>query len=149
MKVIIATDGSAIGNKVADYGVKFAVKLGAAVHGVFVINPKTVELHAMEHKDNSPGHSAEVDRERKFGEETLSRLSSMCASAGLEVSTDVRLGDPAEEIVRIAGAEKADLIVIGNVSKTNIQYMYMGSVSESVIRLSPCPVLVVRGDMNV
>ena len=39
--------------------------------------------------------------------------------------------------------------MVGNVSKTNIEYMFMGSVSESVIRKSPCPVLVIRGDMNV
>ena len=106
MKVLIATDGSEIGNKVADYGVRFAVKLGAAVHGVFVINPKTVELRAMEHKDNSPGHATEVDRERKYGEETLARLSSRCASAGLKASTDVLIGNPAEEIVKIAAQKR-------------------------------------------
>jgi nucleotide-binding universal stress UspA family protein len=38
----------------------------------------------------------------------------------------------------------ADLIVAGNVGKTCIEHMFMCSVSESVIRLSPCPVLVVR-----
>lgn len=149
MKVIIATDGSATGSKVEDYGVKFAAKLGAAVHGVFVINPKTVELRAIAHKDNSPGHAAEVDRQRTFGEETLASLATMCTGAGLEVTTDVRPGDPAEEIISLAIAEKADLIVLGNVGKTNIEYMFMGSVSESVIHKSPCPVLVIRGDMQV
>ena len=149
MKVIIATDGSATGSKVMDYGVKLARKLGATVHGVFVINPKTVELRAAEHNDRSQNHSIEVDRERKFGEETLSRLSSLCTSAGLKVSTDVLVGDPAEEIVKLASEEKADMIVVGNVSKTNIQYMFMGSVSETIIRKSPCPVIVVRGDMQV
>ncbi len=149
MKVIIATDGSAIGSKVMDYGVKLARKLGATVHGVFVISPKTVELRAAERKESANGRTAEADKERKFGEETLAKLSSKCASAGLKVSTDILVGDPAEEIVRLAGTENADMIVVGNVSKTNIQYMFMGSVSESVIRKSPCPVIVVRGDMQV
>jgi nucleotide-binding universal stress UspA family protein len=149
VKVIIATDGSVIGNKVTEYGVRFAGKLGAAVRGVFVVNPKAVELRAAEQKESAHDRTAEADRERKFGEETLAKLASLCASAGLDVSTDVLVGDPAEEIVRLAGTEKADLIVVGNVSKTNIEYMFMGSVSESIIRKSPCPVLVIRGDMQV
>ena len=149
MKVIIATDGSETGNKVADYGVKFAAKLGAAVYGIYVINPKTVELRAAEHKDNSPGHEKEIDIARKAGEAALASLASRCKKAGLEVSTGIRHGDPADEIVRLAGEETADVIVVGNVSKTNIEYMYMGSVSESVVRTSPCPVLVIRGDMHV
>ncbi|OPY25539.1 MAG: Universal stress protein [Methanocella sp. PtaU1.Bin125] len=149
MKVIIATDGSETGNKVADYGVRFAAKLGAAVYGIYVINPKTVELRAAEHNDISPGHAKEIDMARKAGEAALAGLASRCRAAGLEVSTDILQGDPAEEIIRLAGEEKADMIVVGNVSKTNIEYMYMGSVSESVVRKSPCPVLVIRGDMRV
>jgi nucleotide-binding universal stress UspA family protein len=149
MKVIIATDGSAISGKVVNYGIKFAVKMGAAVHGVYVVSSKILELQAMEHHDDTPGHEAEFARMKKYGDDALAVLASRCAGASLKATTSVLQGDPADEIVRLAAAEKADLIVVGNVSKTNIEYMFMGSVSESVIRKSPCPVLVVRGDMKI
>ncbi len=149
MKIIIATDGSAIGDRVADYGVRFAARLGAQVHGVFVVNPKTVELRTAQHTNDHVDRAAEADRERKAGEATLARLASLCAGSGVGVSTSVLTGEPAAEIVRVAGEESADLIVVGNVSKTNIQYMFMGSTSEKVIRNSPCPVLVIRGDMHI
>jgi nucleotide-binding universal stress UspA family protein len=37
-----------------------------------------------------------------------------------------------------------DLIIIGTHGRTGLQHVLMGSVAEKVVRLAPCPVLVVR-----
>jgi len=54
------------------------------------------------------------------------------------------IGDPAGEIVRIAGEEKAEMIVMGTHGRTGMTRLLMGSVAEGVVRRAPCPVLVYR-----
>ena len=54
------------------------------------------------------------------------------------------MGDPAGEIVRIAGDEKVDSIVLGTHGRTGLSRLLMGSVAEGVVRRAPCPVLVYR-----
>lgn len=54
------------------------------------------------------------------------------------------MGDPAGEIVRIAGEERVDMIVLGTHGRTGVTRLLMGSVAEAVVRRAPCPVLVYR-----
>ncbi len=56
----------------------------------------------------------------------------------------VARGTPAEEIIRMAGDLKADLIVIATHGHTGLKHLLMGSVAERVLRHVRCPVLVVR-----
>jgi universal stress protein A len=54
------------------------------------------------------------------------------------------LGVPAEDIVRVADEENADLIVIGTHGRTGLMRVLMGSVAEAVMRKAGCPVLTVK-----
>jgi nucleotide-binding universal stress UspA family protein len=54
------------------------------------------------------------------------------------------MGDPAGEIVRIAGDEGAEMIVLGTHGRTGMTRLLMGSVAEAIVRRAPCPVLVYR-----
>ena len=54
------------------------------------------------------------------------------------------MGDPAGEIVRIAGEEGAEMIVLCTHGRSGMSRMLMGSVAETVVRRAPCPVLVYR-----
>ena len=54
------------------------------------------------------------------------------------------MGDPAGEIVRIAGDEGAEMIVLGTHGRTGMTRLLMGSVAEVIVRRAPCPVLVYR-----
>jgi nucleotide-binding universal stress UspA family protein len=50
-------------------------------------------------------------------------------------------------VIEIVGAAKkleSDLIVISTHGRTGLKHVFMGSVAENVVRLAPCPVLVVR-----
>jgi len=50
------------------------------------------------------------------------------------------IGDPTEEIVRIADEENVDLIVMATHGRTGIKRLLMGSVAEKVVRYANCPV---------
>jgi nucleotide-binding universal stress UspA family protein len=75
-------------------------------------------------------------------EETLRRIVPESFAGSVEHR--LLRGQPAEEIVRLAGEERVDLIVIGTHGRTGVLRLLMGSVAEKVVRLAGCPVLVVR-----
>jgi nucleotide-binding universal stress UspA family protein len=62
----------------------------------------------------------------------------------LEVQERLGRGKPFVEILRIAKEEGVDLIVIPTRSKPDPKHTHLGSTAEHVVRLTPCPVLVVR-----
>lgn len=51
---------------------------------------------------------------------------------------------PAVSVVNYAQETGADLIVMGTHGRGPMAHLFMGSVAERVVRLAPCPVLVVR-----
>ena len=55
-------------------------------------------------------------------------------------------GLPAEEVVKVAEAEKADLVVVGTRGHAGVKRLLLGSVADKVIRACRCPVLSVHGD---
>jgi nucleotide-binding universal stress UspA family protein len=77
--------------------------------------------------------------------EAAAALDKAAASVpdGVSVKTQVRRGDSAEEIIRLAKAD-ADVIVIGTRGHGDAASLVIGSVSHEVIRRSPVPVLVVN-----
>ncbi len=71
----------------------------------------------------------------------LKQLAACLAEKKLQVRTIVGHGDAGHEIVRMAQAEGADLIVIGTHGNTGFQHVMFGSVAEKVVRLARRPVL--------
>jgi nucleotide-binding universal stress UspA family protein len=53
-------------------------------------------------------------------------------------------GNAAEQILKLANSETADLIVMGTHGATGLLRLLMGSVAESVLRKAQCPVLTVK-----
>jgi nucleotide-binding universal stress UspA family protein len=53
-------------------------------------------------------------------------------------------GDAGESIVEASEAESADLIVVGTHERGTVGRLFLGSVSDHVVRHARCPVMVVR-----
>jgi nucleotide-binding universal stress UspA family protein len=149
MKMLIATDGSKSSNKAIDYGVKIAARMGAEVLGLYVVSLKSLELFALEHHDNIAGYEDENAKLRREGEEALAYLKEQCAKAGVKMTKVIVRGYPVEEILKTAEKEKVAMIVVGNIGRTGIELILMGSVAESVVRKANRPVLVVRGEARL
>ena len=65
---------------------------------------------------------------------------------GVPISGQLRRGVPWECVLETAKETKADLIVMGTHGRKGLARALMGSVAEKVVRLSPIPVLTVRGE---
>ena len=53
-------------------------------------------------------------------------------------------GDAGESIVEASESEAADLIVVGTHERGTVGRLFLGSVSDHVVRHARCPVMVVR-----
>jgi nucleotide-binding universal stress UspA family protein len=53
-------------------------------------------------------------------------------------------GQPARALANLAETEKADVIIVGNSGKSGFQKFFVGSVSEKIVKESPCTVIVVK-----
>ncbi len=72
----------------------------------------------------------------------LTAWSRELSTPAARVHTEVVLGDPAGEIVKKSG--EFDLIVMATHGHTGFARLVLGSVTERVVRLAKCSVLVVR-----
>ncbi len=64
---------------------------------------------------------------------------------GFSVVTQVHMDHAINTIVRHIEANRDELLVIGSRDLTKSERLYLGSVSESLLRHAPCSVLIVRG----
>jgi universal stress protein A len=60
------------------------------------------------------------------------------------VETKFLEGFVAGEIVRFAQRDAFELIIMGTHGRTEMTHLFIGSIAERVVRLSPCPVLTVK-----
>lgn len=113
----------------------------ATLVAVYVVEPIVAPT------DFTYGSLTSGELEDRLVERSRQALAEVIESAGLkepQVLQRVERGRASAEIVRVAGEEKADLIVIGTHGYTGMAHVLLGSTAERVIRKAPCPVLTVR-----
>lgn len=82
-----------------------------------------------------------LEEEKKRAREVLDEGVAQLKDHGFSVSGHLAVGEPIEEIVRLATELGADLIVIGHEQK-GIARWWRGSVGKSLIDFAPCSVFV-------
>jgi nucleotide-binding universal stress UspA family protein len=75
---------------------------------------------------------------------SLRALAQAEIPASASVDLEVRIGQPAEEIVAAAAESKADLILLSTHGHTGLDRLLIGSVADRVARLASCPVFLMR-----
>jgi len=85
------------------------------------------------------------DAARTWAQKQLARLVARAKAARVRARGLLREGVVADQIVRVARAQRADLIVIGTHGRTGVARFFLGSVAARVAATAPCPVLTVRG----
>ena len=136
-KLLLATDLSEASSSATDQAFELAGKLGASLLVVSVIDPGSLLL---------PGgrFRARVDQVREGREQEAQALVERGRQEGVDVSFLIWTGDPGDQIVAAAEAERVDMVLVGSHGRGAVGRLFLGSVSEHVVRNAPCPVLVVR-----
>jgi nucleotide-binding universal stress UspA family protein len=94
-------------------------------------------LHVRESAGQWPGATTESEARRLLRD----WQRTACLAGTPRVSTALRAGEAAAEIVADATSYLADLIVIGAHGCTNLSRFLMGSTVEQVLRCAPCATL--------
>lgn len=82
---------------------------------------------------------------RKTAAEQLRRRTSeLSAQRGLACDLAVVAGRPAARLAQLASREAADLLVVGAHGAHPVRQLMVGATAQKLLRLSPCPVLVVK-----
>ncbi len=170
-KIIVATDGSACGNRAvaaaADIAGKYGAELTVAhvlMHGAPSDSLKRmaeiehlVDVHpnASTAFDNVPAMTmsiAAVEHARvehavieAIGRKVIERAVDAAKNAGVSAVQGVTLeGEAAEKIVAAAREHDAKLIVMGSRGLGAFKRLLMGSVSQKVSQLAECACLIVH-----
>uniref|UniRef100_A0A7C3EEF9 Universal stress protein n=1 Tax=Gracilinema caldarium TaxID=215591 RepID=A0A7C3EEF9_9SPIR len=122
-RLLAASDGSPYGRAAWNYALELAPKFGA-------------ELFALS--------AAPEFRDIPAAEAIVRDMLASAAARGLAPHSLALEGRPEEAIVAAAGSQGADLIIMGSHGRTGLTRLLMGSVTERVIGLAPCPVMVVK-----
>lgn len=131
--VAVGTDGSETASEAVRQAAEFAGRFDA----------KLVLLSAF-HEGSPPGDVDEAQWSYSPAarlREILSRTEAEMNDQGIECTTAVDEGDPADVLVRLAHECGADVLVIGN---KGMQRKVLGSVPNSVTHNADCSVLVVK-----
>ena len=81
------------------------------------------------------------ERKRKVSDFLQTKLNEM-GHNGVQIG--VLIGDPSTKIVDFAQEIGADLIVMPSHGRKGVSRFLLGSVAERVVRLSHCPVLILK-----
>jgi nucleotide-binding universal stress UspA family protein len=132
--ILVPTDFSPTSEAALRYATEMALTLGARLYLMHVPG-KTGEHFEANFPHGQFEAAARKGLSSFLAQEDIERLRPEYA---------VRVGTPAEEIVRYADLCDVDLIIMGTHGRTGIAHALMGSVAEQVVRTAPCPVLLVR-----
>lgn len=135
-KILVPFDFSDISLSAWEQAQILARRFDSAVEAVYVEEPIPIY--------EGGGHYYQKDREQ-LRKETLEHIRSKIGG-----SADVSFmeGDPARIIQKLARSRRPDLIIMGTHGRSGFERVLLGSVTESVVRLSPVPVFTVRREIK-
>jgi nucleotide-binding universal stress UspA family protein len=140
-RILIATDGSDKSRKAAEEGIELAKALGAQVIALNVVNEVVI---ASAVRQLGSDRKEVEDKLKNAGMKAVEDIKAMAAKSGVAADTIVRIGAPANSVIDVAGAEKADLIIMGSHGESGAAKLLIGSVVQKVLYWATIPVLVVR-----
>jgi len=140
--VLFTTDFSDLSLAALDWARKMAEHFDAVLHCLFVVDEPTNYWVGVGSVGPLGPTSDELLGKAKmkmdaFAGDNLEGLTHPAV-------TRVVAGKPFVEIVKYARAIDATMIVMSTHGRTGLSHALLGSTTETVVRKSPCPVLVIR-----
>ena len=136
-KILVALDGSEESFNALRYAINFAKKLKAEVLALTVVQLKGEVSSALSL------FLGMEDLFKKGAESLLKKAEAIASELGADISSLVRKGDPATEIIDCALTEGCELIVSGKTGKTGLAKALLGSTSYKLLAGSSVDVLIV------
>jgi nucleotide-binding universal stress UspA family protein len=136
MKILVPVDGSASSLKAVETACDLAASQAPSALTLMAV--------AMEMPELEEGVYI-TEKMKKQAEIALARAKEAAQAKGINAEAVLATGvSPADEIVKVAKDQKADLVVIGSRGLAGKTKSFLGSTASQVVTYSPCSVLVVK-----
>lgn len=129
--VLLATDG-------------WSGSAAATDHALTLAGAADARLHALYAVDVESEVSETLEAFEEHGTQTTMDVVDQAESGGIEATRRVEQGRPHETVLAYADAEDVDLLVMGTESKSTLERLVVGSVSQRVVPNASVPVITVR-----
>ncbi len=136
-RVMWATDGSEASDKTLEHAKELVTQLGAEL---LVVYDEEFTFPGKGGGSLPRNADEEVVQEKIKGQ--VAELSKDGIPVRLEI-TKSKVGNAAHEIAEVAKREQTELIVVGTRGHTLLRGLLLGSVTERLLQIAPCPVLAV------
>jgi len=139
-RILVPIDFSDTSNVALETAIDFAHDYNAELYVLHVYSDlmPVLSMRTLELDEHSVEEIQRTEAMENI-EEILSRFTFR-----VPVHKLIQKGVPSQEIVKVAGEIKADMIVIATHGRTGLSHVLIGSCAERVVRTSSCPVLTVR-----
>ena len=141
-RIVVGLDGSEIAEAALRSGAELAKGLQVPLHLVRVADLATVHWGATEASESYAALSQEMTNEKAAATSYLDVMATPLRDEGLNVTTEVRTGTAARELVKVAGPD--DLLIVASHGRHGLERLLLGSVADEVARKAAGPVLITR-----
>jgi nucleotide-binding universal stress UspA family protein len=150
--ILVPHDGYGMSDEALKYAIEIAKGLNISIKLIRVVE-ELLDVSTMGHWDNIERARVKRDVEKRKAKnrekeyKRLKKLVSLTESRGVEASSLVLEGDPAEKIVSTIKEEKPYLVVIGSNRlklKDLSKIRAIGSVAKKLSERSPRPLLITK-----
>ena len=136
--ILLAVDGSEHGQRAAQLAANLVRMVGAReLRIVVAFDPVPSFL-------GEPNLSQVIAARMREAEQIMEDTRAALGETGAQLHTEILEGPPAEAILKVAATRRTNLIVMGSRGLGRLQGALLGSNSQKVVSLAPCPVLIVR-----
>ncbi len=150
LNILLATDGSRDSWKAVDVLKSFEFSLETTVTLLHVVKKKIYETgQVVGGAGKSRTEFAKLAKDLcgdhgSAGVRLLKETRDALSFTALKIQEHLAFGHEAQEILKAARLQKADLVIVGSRGLTGLRRLLMGSVAHTVSHHAPCSVLVVR-----
>ncbi len=148
-RILVPLDGSGLAERALPLAQSISQSSNAAIHLVRVVS-RLPELEAGRTGNSIQVAELERDAARQLvegritrGREYIGLVAAQLEKAGIEVTTAMLEGGAAENIVNYTKEHGIDLVVMSTHGFGGLKRLFLGSVTDRVIRSCEVPVLVV------
>jgi len=139
-RILAATDGSEGGERAVELAAQLAHSLDGTVLILTVMDDfPDSSLNALVRSESDIGEVVEL-----LINQILNHARTCAARAGAtRIETLSGWGNPTQSIINFAREHHADAIVVGRRGRGQLSGLLLGSVSQKLVTLAPCPEIVV------
>ena len=135
-KILVAIEHSAADHAILDHVRQLAAHMGSELHLVHVADGWAAR--------NFDRFQLRESEEMKDDRDYLEKLAADLTAHGLKVSTELAMGDPADELIRLAEERQVDLLAMSTHGHRFLNDLVRGTTVNRVRHLVKIPVLLVR-----